>query len=60
MKRIKNIFLFLLAPFIALFYIAALPFVGMYFFINLSIEVIHNKYSKMKTAHDFKKHALFN
>lgn len=39
----KNIGLFFAAPFIALAYVIALPFVGMYMFINLAIEASAKK-----------------
>lgn len=35
---LKNITLFFAAPFIALAYLIALPFVGLYMFINLGVE----------------------
>ena len=34
----KNVALFLLAPWIALAYLIALPFFGLYMFINLAVE----------------------
>jgi hypothetical protein len=38
MKRLKAISLFFAAPFIGLAYAVALPFVGLYMFINLGVE----------------------
>lgn len=46
LKVLKNIVLFLLAPFIALAYIIALPMVGTYMFINLAIELVHKRYAE--------------
>jgi hypothetical protein len=42
---LKNVSLFFAAPFIALVYVVALPFVGMYMFINLAIEASAKKIS---------------
>jgi hypothetical protein len=39
----KNVGLFFAAPFIALAYVIALPFVGMYMFTNLAIEASAKK-----------------
>ena len=51
MNRLKNIGLFFASPFIALAYVIALPFFGLYMFINLAIEAGHKKYveSEIKT-----------
>jgi hypothetical protein len=38
MSRLKAIALFFASPFIALAYVIALPFVGMYMFVNLGVE----------------------
>jgi hypothetical protein len=47
MKLLKNIGLFFLAPFIGLFYVCALPFVGLYMFINLAVERVLRDTSAM-------------
>lgn len=39
----RNVFLFFLAPFIALAYIVALPAVGLFYFTRLSIEALHKE-----------------
>ena len=44
----KNVGLFFAAPFIALGYIIALPFVGLYMFINLAVEASAKKISLKK------------
>ena len=49
MERIKNIALFIAAPFIALGYIIVLPFMGLYMFIRLAIEAAHKKVIERKT-----------
>lgn len=49
---IKNIFLFLASPFIALAYIIALPMVGFYMVLNSTIEIISNKLSESKRPSD--------
>ena len=38
MNRTKSVALFFAAPFIGLAYAVALPFVGLYMFINLGVE----------------------
>jgi hypothetical protein len=43
MKRLLSILLFFAAPFIGLFYICVLPFLGLYMFINLGVELSLDK-----------------
>jgi hypothetical protein len=50
LKVLKNIVLFLLAPFIALAYIIALPAVGMYMFVSLAIELVHKRATELNTS----------
>lgn len=50
MKRLKNIGLFFLSPFIALLYVIVLPFFGLYMFINLAIEASHKKVTEANVA----------
>ena len=42
-KVIKNILMFLAAPFVALIYVIALPIVGFYTFVKLAVEKAYNK-----------------
>jgi len=44
---LKNVALFFASPFIALGYVIALPFVGLYMFINLGIEASLKKVSEV-------------
>ena len=44
---LKNIALFFASPFIALGYVIALPFVGLYMFINLGVEASLKKASEV-------------
>lgn len=52
LNHLKNVALFIAAPFIALAYIVALPAVGFYMFINLAIEATHKKATESKQSED--------
>ena len=50
MKTLKNIGLFFAAPFIALGYVIALPFVGLYMFLTLGVEASLKKASEVEAS----------
>ena len=56
MNVLKNVFLFLAAPFIALAYIFALPIVGLYAVVNSILEILDQKYKTAEKYRVWKKH----